>query len=54
MTESQVVATLAALVGGDYEAAVPRAGVPIGDVLTSESMVAGDMRPGIVQGSRLR
>jgi len=33
VTESQVAATIAALLGRDYRAAVPRAGLPIGDVL---------------------
>jgi hypothetical protein len=33
VTESQVAATLAALLGEDYHAAVPKSGVPIPDVL---------------------
>lgn len=33
VTESQVAATLAALLGEDYHAAVPRSGTPIADVL---------------------
>lgn len=33
VTESEVAATLAALLGEDYRAAVPKAGAPIGDVL---------------------
>jgi hypothetical protein len=33
VTESQVAATLAALLGEDYHAAVPRSGLPIADVL---------------------
>jgi hypothetical protein len=35
VTQSQVAATLAALVGEDYVAAVPEAGKPIADVLGS-------------------
>jgi hypothetical protein len=33
VTESEVAATLAALLGEDYRAAVPQAGAPIADVL---------------------
>jgi len=33
VTESQVAATLAALLGEDYHTAVPRSGTPIGDVI---------------------
>jgi hypothetical protein len=33
VTESQVAATLAALLGEDYHAAVPKSGEPIPDVL---------------------
>jgi len=33
VTESQVAATLAALLGENYHAAVPKSGVPIEDVL---------------------
>ncbi|HEY1160906.1 MAG TPA: hypothetical protein VGE83_09765 [Terracidiphilus sp.] len=33
VTESQIAATLAALLGEDYHAAVPKSGAPIGDVL---------------------
>jgi hypothetical protein len=33
VTQSQIAATVAALVGKDYHAAVPKAGVPIADVL---------------------
>jgi hypothetical protein len=35
VTQSQVAATLAALVGEDYCAAVPQAAGPIADVLSS-------------------
>jgi hypothetical protein len=35
VTQSQIAATLAAFVGKDYHAAVPRAATPIGDVLGS-------------------
>jgi hypothetical protein len=34
ITQSQIAATLAALLGQNYTAAVPKAGAPIGDVLT--------------------
>ena len=40
VTESQVAATVAALLGEDYEVSVPRAAMPIPDVLTGESVVA--------------
>jgi hypothetical protein len=33
VTESQIAATLAVLLGEDYRAAVPKAGAPIADVL---------------------
>jgi hypothetical protein len=33
VTESQVAATLAALLGEDYHTAVPKSGTPIKDVL---------------------
>jgi hypothetical protein len=33
VTESQIAATLAALLGEDYHAAAPKSGAPIGDVL---------------------
>jgi hypothetical protein len=33
VTESQVAATLAALLGEDYRAAAPKAGAAIGDVV---------------------
>jgi len=33
VTESQIAATLAALLGEDYRATFPKAGVPIGDVM---------------------
>jgi hypothetical protein len=33
VTESQIAATVAALLGEDYHAAVPKSGVPIKDVL---------------------
>jgi hypothetical protein len=33
VTENQIAATLAALLGEDYHAAVPRSGAPIGDVM---------------------
>ena len=36
VTQSQIAATLAAFVGKDYHAAVPRAAPPIGDVLASK------------------
>jgi hypothetical protein len=36
MTESQVPATLAALLGEDYDAAVPKAGRPILEVLRKD------------------
>jgi hypothetical protein len=32
VTESQVAATIAALLGQDYRAAVPKSGAPIADV----------------------
>lgn len=35
VTQSQIAATIAALLGEDYNAAQPRAGRPIGDVLTN-------------------
>jgi hypothetical protein len=36
VTQSQIAATVAAFVGKDYHAAVPRAATPIGDVLASK------------------
>ena len=33
VTESQVAATVAALLGEDYHAAIPKSGSPIADVL---------------------
>jgi hypothetical protein len=33
VTESQVAATVAALLGEDYHAAVPKSGAAVGDVL---------------------
>jgi hypothetical protein len=36
VTQSQIAATVAAFVGKDYHAAVPRAALPIGDVLASK------------------
>jgi hypothetical protein len=44
VTESQVAATMAALLGEDYDASVPRAGTPILDVLTSERVLAENAR----------
>ena len=44
VTESQVAATMAALLGEDYDASVPRAGTPILDVLASESVLAEDAK----------
>ena len=35
---------MAALLGEDYEASVPKAGVPILDVLTGESVVADNAK----------
>ena len=40
VTESQVAATVAALLGEDYKAAVPKAGMPITDVLKSQTQLA--------------
>ena len=40
VTESQVAATLAALLGEDYDAAVPKAGSPIRDVLGNQNQLA--------------
>ena len=34
VTESQIAATIAALLGEDYHAAVPKSGKPIPDVLS--------------------
>ncbi|KAA0213075.1 MAG: AP protein [Leptolyngbya sp. PLA3] len=42
VTQSQVAATLAALLGEDYAAAQPRAGRPIGDVLGGARRSGGD------------
>jgi hypothetical protein len=39
VTESQVAATMAALLGEDYDASVSKAGVPILDVLAGESAI---------------
>jgi hypothetical protein len=44
VTESQVAATVAALVGEDYNAEVPKAGHPIADVLGSKTLVADDLK----------
>lgn len=44
VTESQVAATMAALLGEDYDASVPKAGTPILDVLASESVVADNAK----------
>jgi hypothetical protein len=41
---NQVAATIAALLGENYEASVPKAGVPIMDVLTGESVVADNAK----------
>jgi hypothetical protein len=40
ITDSQVAATMAALLGEDYDASVPRAGRPIFDVLADDTAVA--------------
>jgi hypothetical protein len=42
ITESQVAATVAALLGEDYDAAVPRAGTPIRDVLAVNPNATAD------------
>ena len=44
VTESQVAATMAALLGEDYDASVPKAGRPILDILASESVVADNAK----------
>ncbi len=50
VTESQVAATVAALIGEDYKAAVPKAGIPIMDVLGSQTQIAIDaISPGFRQ-----
>lgn len=45
VTESQVAATMAALLGEDYDASVPKAGLPIMDVVQSETVVASNSQP---------
>jgi hypothetical protein len=45
VTESQVAATVAALVGEDYNAEVPKAGHPISDVLGSKTLAVDDLKP---------
>lgn len=40
VTENQMAATLAPLLGEDYNTAVPNAGLPIGDVFEVQSEVA--------------
>lgn len=55
VSENQVAATMAALLGEDYEASVPKAGVPIMDVLTGESVVADNAKvPGMVTVRSMR
>ena len=44
VSENQVAATMAALLGEDYEASVPKAGAPIREVLTGESVVADNAK----------
>ena len=55
VTESQVAATMAALLGEDYEASVPKAGEPILDVVASETVVAETAKvPGMAKGPDVR
>ncbi len=55
VTESQVAATMAALLGEDYEASVPKAGMPIMDVMASEGVVAESARvPALMRVASLR
>ena len=48
VTESQIPATLAALLGEDFDASIPKAGTPIMEVLASETVLANNQKTPLV------